>query len=106
MARFVGLVHFDPSFWQHVHHTHVVEFSVIFLRFWFRVCFLLGDKQEAKFGGVISAKKHSLQTWDLARFGLVSYLYDFIFYYFSNIWFLLGLVGKVLEMRPCRSPGE
>ena len=23
-------VHFDPSFWQHVHHPHVVEFSMLF----------------------------------------------------------------------------
>ena len=23
-------VHFDPSFWQHVHHTRVVEFSMLF----------------------------------------------------------------------------
>ena len=51
----MSYVHFDPSFWQHVHHTRVVEFwYVIFLCVWFRVCFLLGDKQEAKFGGVMS----------------------------------------------------
>ena len=49
------LVHSNPSFWQHVHHNHVVEFSYVsFLCVWFRVCFLLGDKQEAKFGGVMS----------------------------------------------------
>ena len=48
-------VHFDPSFWQHVHHTRVVDFwYVIFLCAWFEVCFLLGEKQEAKFGGVMS----------------------------------------------------
>ena len=47
--------HFDPSFWQHVHHTHVVEFSMLFSCVWFRVCFFLGDKQEAKFEGVMSA---------------------------------------------------
>ena len=23
-------VHFDPSFWQHVHHNLVVEFSMLF----------------------------------------------------------------------------
>ena len=23
-------VHFDPSFWQHVHHPRVVEFSMLF----------------------------------------------------------------------------
>ena len=23
-------VHSDPSFWQHVHHTRVVEFSMLF----------------------------------------------------------------------------
>ena len=22
--------HFDPSFWQHVHHTCVVDFSMLF----------------------------------------------------------------------------
>ena len=26
----MGSVHFDPSFWQHVHHTRVVEFSMLF----------------------------------------------------------------------------
>ena len=49
-------VHFDPSVWQHVHHTCVVEFSMLFfLRVLFRVCFLLGDKQEAKFRSVMRA---------------------------------------------------
>ena len=42
-------VHFDPSFWQHVHHTRDVEFSMLFS------CVsilesVLGDKQEAMFG--------------------------------------------------------
>ena len=23
-------VHFDPSFWKHVHYTRVVEFSMLF----------------------------------------------------------------------------
>ena len=23
-------IHFDPSCWQHVHHTHVLEFSMLF----------------------------------------------------------------------------
>ena len=51
----------------------------------FKICFLPRDKQEAKFGGVMSAQKHLLQTWDLARFGI-----DFIYIwpcvdYFSNI---------------------
>ena len=67
----MSLVHFDPSIWQHVHHTRVIEFRMLFfLCVWFRVCFLLGDKQEAKFGGVMSAQKHSLQTRDLARLGI------------------------------------
>ena len=35
---------------------------------------MLGDKQEDKFGGVMSAQKHSLQTRDLARFG-ISFIY-------------------------------
>ena len=41
-----------------VYHTHVVgilvrQFSCIIV---IRVCFLLGDKQEAKFGGLMSAQ--------------------------------------------------
>ena len=52
----MSLVHFDPSSWQQVHHPRVVKFSMLFFFYiWFRVCFLLGDKQEAKFGGVMNA---------------------------------------------------
>ena len=39
----------------------------------------------------MSAQKHSLQTWDLAIFGSVSYIYDFIFItflIFSLYWVL------------------
>ena len=49
----------------------------------------------------MSAQKHSLQTQDLARFGsfhIYIYIYDLIFFKFSNIYFVLGFVGKVLEM--------
>ena len=67
-------VHFDPSSWQHVHHPRIVKFSMYYLCVWFKVCFLLGDKQEPKFRSVMSAQKHSLQTRDLARFGI-----DFIY---------------------------
>ena len=55
----------------------------------------------------MSAQKHSLQTRDLARFGIkFIYIYDFIlitFLIFSLYW---AFAGKVLEMEPCRSPGE
>ena len=58
---------------------------LFFLCVWFRVYFLLGDKQEAKFEGVMSAQIHSLQTQDLARFG-ISFIYICPhFDYFSNI---------------------
>ena len=71
-------IHFDLSVWQHVHHTHVVESSMLFFSsVYFRVSFLLGDKQEAKFGGVVSAQKHSLQTRNLARFG-TSFIYIYL----------------------------
>ena len=58
---------------------------------------MLGDKQETKFEGVMSAQKHSLQTRDLARFGI-----DFIyicpcFDYFSNILFYWIFVEEILE---------
>ena len=63
-----------------------------FLCVWFKVCFLLGDKQEAKFWGVMSAQKHSLQTRDFARFGIdFIYIYDRVlinFLIFSFIGFL------------------
>ena len=86
-------IHFDLYVWKHVHHTRVIESSMLFFSsVCFRVCFLLGDKQEAKFGGVMSAQKHSLQTWDLARFGIgFIYIYDLIlitFLIFSCIGFL------------------
>ena len=29
-GKICELVHFDPFFWQHVHHTRVVEFSMLF----------------------------------------------------------------------------
>ena len=68
---------------------------------------MLGDKKEAKFGGVMSAQKHSLQTRDLVRFEIsFIYIYDFVlitFLIFSLYWVF---VGKVLEMEPCRSLGE
>ena len=48
-------VHFDPSSKQHVHHPRVVKFSMLFSMCRLRVCFLPGDKQEAKFGGMMSA---------------------------------------------------
>ena len=49
-------VHFDPSSWQHVHQPRVVKFSMLFSCVsGSESCFLLGDKQEAKFGGVMSA---------------------------------------------------
>ena len=54
----------------------------------------------------MSAQKHSLQTRDLARFGDQFHIYDFIlitFIIFSLYWVF---VGKVLEMEPCRSPGD
>ena len=50
---------------------------------WFRVCFLLGDKQEAKFGGVMSTQKHSLQTQNLARLGFNIYIYIYIYIYMT-----------------------
>ena len=71
----------------------LVSLSLVcyYLCVWFKVCFLLGDKQEAKFRGVMSAQKHSLQTRDLARFRFISYIYDDVFItflIFSFIWFL------------------
>ena len=49
----------------------------------------------------MSAQKHSLQTRDLARFGIYFiYIYDFVlitFLIFSLYWVF---VGKVLKMEP------
>ena len=65
-----------------------------FFLVWFKVCFLLRDKQEATFGGVMSTKKHSLQTRDLMRLGfnfIYIYIYDLVlitFLIFSFIGFL------------------
>ena len=70
----MSLVYFDPSFWQHVHHTRVVEFwYVIFLCVWFRVCFLLEDKQEAKFEGVMSVQNTHVIPASLLRFSYILY---------------------------------
>ena len=55
-----------------------LRFVCYFLCVQFRVCFLHGDKKEAKFGGVMSAQKHSLQTQDIGRFWN-----DFIYIYMS-----------------------
>ena len=75
MARFVSSIHFDPSFWQHEHHTRVVEFYyVIFLFVWFRVDFLLRDKQEAKFGGVMSVQNTHVITASLLHFSYILYI--------------------------------
>ena len=46
-------VHFDPSFWKHVHPPRVIEFSILFS------CVSGSEsvscsKQEAKFRGVMS----------------------------------------------------
>ena len=53
-------IHFDPSFWQHVHHPCVIEFSMLFSCMFGQSLFLTWGKQEAKFGGVMSSQKHSL----------------------------------------------
>ena len=52
-------VHFNPSSWHHVHHTHVVCVPACY----FKVCLipsqsLAWDKQEAEFRGVMSVQKH------------------------------------------------
>ena len=63
-----------------MHHTRVVEFSMLFScvsGLEFVSC--SGTSKKLSLGGVMSTQKHSLQTWDLARFGSVSYIYDFIF---------------------------
>ena len=57
-ARITDLVYFDSPCWCRVYHTHVTgvlvcQFSCIIV---LGVCFLLRDKQEAKFGGVMSAQ--------------------------------------------------
>ena len=67
----------------------LVSLSLVcyFMCVWFKVCFLLGDKQEAKFGGVMRAQKHSLQTRDLARFGI-----DFIYIYIYDRVFINFLI--------------
>ena len=48
-------VHFDPSFWQHVHHTHVVEFCMLFsCVFSLEYVSCLGTSKKLSFGGVMS----------------------------------------------------
>ena len=54
----------------------------------------------------MSVQKHSLQTRDLAGVEDQFYIYDFVlitFIIFSLYWVF---AGKVLEIEPCRSPGE
>ena len=48
-------VHFDPSSVSMCITILVLDCIVCRLCVRFRVCFLLGDKHEAKFGGVMSA---------------------------------------------------
>ena len=58
-----------------MHHTRVVKFwYVIFLCVWFRVYFLLGDKQEAKFGGVMSVQNTHVIPASLLRFSSILYI--------------------------------
>ena len=72
-------VHFDHSFWQHVHHIYVFEFYyVIFLCVCFKVYFLLRDKQEAKFGGVMSVKNTHVIPASLLRFSSILYIHKCI----------------------------
>ena len=85
-ASFENCIHFNPSSWHHVHHTHVV----CVLASYFKVCFILSqslswDKQEAKFGGVMSVQKHSLHTRDLACLCSILDLKNRYFFYFANI---------------------
>ena len=79
-----------------MHHSRVVKFSMFFcfLFFvWSRVCFLLGDKQEAKFRGVMSTQKHSLQTQDLTRLGFnFIYIYIYIFIYIYDLVLITFLI--------------
>ena len=79
MARFMISVHFDPSFWQHVHYPRVIEFSMSFS------CVsgsesvsYLGTSKKLSLGGVMSVQKQSLQTRDLAGFG-ISFIYMTLF---------------------------
>ena len=46
----MSLVHFDLSFWKHVHHTRVVEFSMLF-------SYVFGSESVSFFG---TGKKLSL----------------------------------------------
>ena len=81
-ARFTSCVHCNPSFRHDVHHTHVVCVLKCVL---FSVSLLLGDKKEAKFGGVMSVQKHSLHTQDLSCLCSILSLNNHYFCYFDNI---------------------
>ena len=99
-ASFAGCVHFNPSSWHHLHHAHVVYvFSC-----YFKVCFVLSqslawDKQEAKFGDVMSVQKHSLHTQDLACLCSILHLKNYYFIILLIFSFIFDFVGKVVQMK-------
>ena len=51
-----------------------LSFSMLFSCVWFRVCFLLGDKQEAKFGGEMSVQNTHVIPASLLRFSSILYI--------------------------------
>ena len=81
-----------------MHHTHVAYV----LASYFKVCFVLSqslawDKQEAKFGDVMSVQKYSLHTRDLACLCSVLHLKNRYFVISLIFSFISDLVGKLVQ---------
>ena len=67
------------------------------------MCFVLSqslawDKQEAKFGGVISVQKHSLHTRDLAFLCSILHLKNHYFVISLISSFIYDLGGKLVQL--------
>ena len=83
-----------------MHHAHVVcVFACYFI-----VCFVLSqslawDKQETKFGGVMSVQKISLHSRDLACLCPVLHLKNWDFFILLIFSFMFDLVGKVVQLK-------
>ena len=60
---------------------------------------LTWDKQETKFRGVMSVKKQSLHTQDLACLCSVLHLKNWDFVIFLIFSFMFDLVGKVVQLK-------